>query len=227
MRCPDSTDSPVPQTLDPFLKLFGRLGVDLPCQLCLVVILHHAGVVFYRVRGSCGVASVVVVTFTSMHVDKTIALRHLEAMMHVNDSAKRLGLVLYTRNKAAVEMERSGEGSEEASEGEKEGRGAPFYVRRRHDTTRHDAEARAGGCDNGRKSEVVKRPSISHTIRAWRCRRCLAPEPGLGRKMGAKPERADQAAKMRLKLNAEAPRIGRIFAVTPLNFIKSTKIINY
>jgi hypothetical protein len=84
---------------------------------------------------------VVVVTFTSMNVDKTLALRHLEAMMHVNDSVKRLGLVLYTRNKAPVEMERSGEGSEEASEGEKAGGGAPFCVRRRHDTTRHGSSS--------------------------------------------------------------------------------------
>jgi hypothetical protein len=82
---------------------------------------------------------VVVVTFTSINVDKTLALRHLEAIMYVNDSAKRLGRMLYTTNKAPLEMERSSEGSEEATEGEKEGRGAPFCVRRRYDTTRNES----------------------------------------------------------------------------------------
>ena len=49
--------------------------------------------------------------------------------------------MLYTRNKAAVEMVRSGEGSEEATEGEKEGAGAPFCVRRRHNTTQHGSSS--------------------------------------------------------------------------------------
>jgi hypothetical protein len=63
-------------------------------------------------------------------------------------------------------MEGSGEGSEEANEGEKDGRGVPFCVR--GDTTRHGTGGRAGGCDNGRKSQVVKRPSRSHATPAWR-----------------------------------------------------------
>ena len=32
-------NSPLPQTLNPVLKLFGLLGVDFPRQLCLVVTL--------------------------------------------------------------------------------------------------------------------------------------------------------------------------------------------
>ena len=48
-----------------------------------------------------------------------LALCHLQAMMHVNELVKRLRLMQCTRNKAPVELERSVEGSEETSEGEK------------------------------------------------------------------------------------------------------------
>ena len=40
--------------------------------------------------------------------------------------------------------------------------------------------------------------------------------------MSASPKPAGWAAKMRLKCDVEASRIGRIFAVTSLNFIEST-----
>ena len=32
IRCPEVADSLIPQTLDPFQKLLGLLGIDLPCQ---------------------------------------------------------------------------------------------------------------------------------------------------------------------------------------------------
>ena len=118
----ESINSPVPQTLDPVLKLFGLLGVDLPRQLCLVVILQHAGVVFGHVRGSCRVNSIVVVVaavVTSMDAEGSLALRHLEAVLHMDTVGKRSGRALYTRNEASAKMEGSGEGSEEGSEGEK------------------------------------------------------------------------------------------------------------
>ena len=43
--------------------------------------------------------------------------------------------MLSIREEAPVEMERLGEGSEEAREGEQKGRDAPFCVRRQHNTT--------------------------------------------------------------------------------------------
>ena len=78
-----SINSPVPQPLDPVLQLFGLLGVDLPRQ--------HAGVVFGHVRGSCKVNGIVVVAavVTSMDAEGSRALRHLEAVMHVDGVGKR------------------------------------------------------------------------------------------------------------------------------------------
>ena len=135
--------------------------------------------------------------------------------------------MLDVRDEALVVMQRSAEGSEGASEvelEEEEGRGAPFYVRRRHDTTRHGAGALAGPLSMSGSREVVKRPSKSHAppafgapARAWRLAWRLTREQPW---TGAKPERGQRLAKMRLKCDAGAFRIGRIFAVPPLNIKK-------
>ena len=90
----ESINSPVPQTLDPVLKLLALLGVDLPRQLRLVVILQHAGVVFGYVRGSCRVNDIFIVfaaVVASIDVEGSLALRHLEAVMHVDGVGKRRG----------------------------------------------------------------------------------------------------------------------------------------
>jgi hypothetical protein len=87
-------------------------------------------------------------------------------------------------------------------------------------TTKDETGAGAGGCDTGKKWEVVE-TSLEIT-----CDACLAlwsmPDARgeLSWAVGTNPERDSKAAKMRLKLDAEAARIGCIFAATPLNFKK-------
>jgi hypothetical protein len=72
----------------------------------------------------------------------------------------------YVRNEAPVVKERSAEGSKRASEGGRREEVLHFVCG--GDTIGHDTGARAGGYNNVRKSEVVKRPSKSHA------RSCLA-----------------------------------------------------
>ena len=91
---PASINLPVPQTLDPFLKLYARIGVDLACQLGLVVSLQHVGVVLDGVRRCCRVGGMTVairaVAF-STRMDAPLALRHLEAKMHATEVGSRRG----------------------------------------------------------------------------------------------------------------------------------------
>ena len=109
-----------------------------------------------------------------MDADGAFALQHLTAVMHVNRRGTKRDEMLHTRDdEEPVAIECSVEGSEGASDGEDDGRGTPFYARRRHNTTQ---ELELAAVTRSRKSERRK-TSLEIT-----CHACLAlgvvPEAG-------------------------------------------------
>ena len=90
--CPGSTNLPIPEILDPFLKLFGRLSVDLPRELGLVIILQHAGIVFHGVRRCCWFSGmIIVVVVATIDAVGACGFCHPEVVMHINGLGRRRG----------------------------------------------------------------------------------------------------------------------------------------
>jgi hypothetical protein len=108
--------------------------------------------------------------------------------------------MLDVRDEALVVMQRSAEGSEGASEAEleeEEGRGAPFYVRRRHESSQELWRAAVDVRKSGSREtslEITCASCLGAPARAWRL--AVAPEAGAavgGRYAGTGAEAGENA----------------------------------